>query len=95
MPQPLNGDFTKFRIGIREGMTWSDGVPFTTGDVVFTMKMILGNPKIPYNAYLTTVLKSATQIDDKTIEVETVKPYPRLTEAWDCPASGGLPIEAI
>ena len=81
MPQPLNADFTKFRFGIRQGMAWSDGVPFTAGDVVFTMNMILGNPKIPYNAYLTTVVKSATKVDDYTVELETVKPYPRLTEA--------------
>src|SRR5450631_1836869 len=60
MPQPLNADFTKFRVGIREGMVWSDGVPFSAEDVVFTMNMILSNPKIPYNAYLTTVIKSAT-----------------------------------
>ena len=81
MPQPLNADFTKFRFGIRQGMAWSDGVPFTAEDVVFTMNMILGNPKIPYNAYLTTVIKSATKVDDYTVELETVKPYPRLTEA--------------
>lgn len=81
MPEPLNADFTKFRFGIRQGMAWSDGVPFSADDVVFTINMILGNAKIPYNAYLTTVVKSATKIDDHTIEIETVKPYPRLTEA--------------
>jgi len=81
MPQALNADYTKFRFGIRQGMAWSDGAPFTAEDVVFTMNMILGNPKIPYSAYLTTVIKSATKVDDYTVEVETVKPYPRLTEA--------------
>jgi peptide/nickel transport system substrate-binding protein len=81
MPQPLNADFTRFRIGLRQGMAWSDGVPFTADDVVFTANMILGNPKIPYNAYLTTVLKSVTKVDDFTVDMETVKPYPRLTEA--------------
>jgi peptide/nickel transport system substrate-binding protein len=81
MPQPLNSEFTKFRFSVRQGMAWSDGVPFTAEDVVFTINMILGNPKIPYNAYLTTVVKSASKVDDYTVELETVKPYPRLTEA--------------
>lgn len=81
MPEPLNAEFTKFRFGIRRGMAWSDGVDFTAADVVFTMNMILGNPKIPYNAYLSTVIKTARMIDDFTVELETVKPYPRLTEA--------------
>jgi peptide/nickel transport system substrate-binding protein len=60
MPEPLNAEFTRFRFGIRQGMAWSDGVPFTARDVVFTMNMILGNAKIPYNAYLSTVIKSMT-----------------------------------
>lgn len=81
MPEPLNAEYTKFRFGIRPNMAWSDGVPLTARDVVFTINMILGNSKIPYNAYLTTVIKSATAPDDLTVEVETVKPYMRLTEA--------------
>ncbi len=81
MPQPLNADFTKFRFGIRQGMAWSDGQPFTADDVVFTANMLLENQKVPYGAYFRTVIKSATKVDDFTVEVETVKPYPRLTEA--------------
>ena len=28
MPEALNEDFTKFKVALREGMTWSDGQPF-------------------------------------------------------------------
>ncbi len=33
-----NEDFTKMTIKIREGIYWSDGIPFTADDVVFTVK---------------------------------------------------------
>lgn len=31
----VNGDFTEYTIYLREGMRWSDGVPFTSDDCVF------------------------------------------------------------
>ena len=36
-----NEDFTKVTIPLREGVTWSDGVPFTADDVVFTVETLL------------------------------------------------------
>ena len=31
----VNSDFTVYTISLREGMRWSDGVPFTADDVLF------------------------------------------------------------
>lgn len=81
MPEALNSDFTKFRFQIRKGLNWSDGVPFTAEDVVFTAEMILASEKLPFSGYLKTVIKTIKQTDDYTIEIETVKPYPRLSVA--------------
>lgn len=34
-----NDDFTELTINIREGVSWSDGTPFTANDVAFTLNM--------------------------------------------------------
>lgn len=38
-----NEDFTVATIHLREGVTWSDGEPFTADDVVFTLNMLKEN----------------------------------------------------
>src|SRR5690606_30328314 len=35
-PEVLNEENTKFRIKIRKGITWSDGVEFTVDDIIFS-----------------------------------------------------------
>lgn len=52
-----NDDFTKVNIPLREGVTWSDGVPFTADDVVFTVEALIAEPG--FNAHSTF----ATQVD--------------------------------
>lgn len=79
MPQALNGDFTKFRVKLRQGMTWSDGQPFTADDVVFTAEMIAKTKGISYGAAFNNVIKSFTKVDDNTVDIETTKPTPRLS----------------
>ncbi|WP_461110127.1 ABC transporter substrate-binding protein [Streptomyces calidiresistens] len=41
-----NEDGTELSITVREGVTWSDGEPFTADDVVFTLDLIADNPAI-------------------------------------------------
>ena len=75
----MDDTYTKFQIKLREGIYWSDGVEFTAEDLKFTIDMILGNEKLPYNGSLKTVLKPDPKVVDKyTVEVETTQPYPRL-----------------
>ena len=40
MPEVLNDEHTKFRIKIRPGVFWSDGVEFTTDDLIYTLDII-------------------------------------------------------
>jgi len=41
-------------LGLRPQVMWSDGVPFTAGDVVFTVNMLLANsPSLLFSAALT------------------------------------------
>ena len=90
MPEPLNKEFTKFRFKIRSGLAWHDGKPFTAEDVVFTAEMIMGNDKVPSSGYFKGVIKTIKKIDDVTIEIETVKPYPRLAVALGSVIYGNL-----
>jgi peptide/nickel transport system substrate-binding protein len=36
-----NADFTQVTIPLRQGVTWSDGQPFTAADVVFTVETLI------------------------------------------------------
>jgi len=78
MPEPLNADFTKFRVKLRQGLTWSDGVPFTADDVVYTGQMLLNTPGLAYSAALKGTIKDVRKVDDYTVEIDTVKSTPRL-----------------
>lgn len=79
MPEALDKSFTKFRFKTRTGLAWSDGVPFSAKDVVFTAKMILGHPGIPYSGVLKGLIKDIRAPDDNTVEIDTLRPSPRLS----------------
>lgn len=80
MPEPLDNSMKKFRFKVQEGLTWSDGKPFTAEDVEFTSNMILETPELPYSGYFKTLVKSMKAVDKYTVEVETVKPETRLAQ---------------
>src|SRR5262245_15792716 len=52
MPEALDDTYTKWRFKVRKGLAWSDGAPFSSADVVFTARMALDNPKLPYNRFI-------------------------------------------
>jgi peptide/nickel transport system substrate-binding protein len=79
MPEPLNDDFTKFRITLRKGMAWSDGVEITTDDLAYTIDLVLKTKEFPYSGYLSGVVKSYKVVDKYTLELETQNPDPRLS----------------
>jgi peptide/nickel transport system substrate-binding protein len=79
MPEPLDATFTKFRVVLRQNLTWSDGQPFSADDVVFTANMIANTSALAYSAPFKGTIKSVTKVDDHTVDIETVKPTPRLS----------------
>jgi peptide/nickel transport system substrate-binding protein len=89
MAEALNDDYTKFRIKLREGIYWSDGVEFTADDIAFTIDMVLSTPELPYNGFLSTVIKDWDVVDKHTIEIETVDPYPRIETVLGAHIWGG------
>lgn len=77
MPEVLNDEHTQFRIKLKEGIYWSDGVEFTADDVVYTIETILANKEKLTNSGAATIsryVKSATKVDNYTFEVETINP---------------------
>lgn len=79
-PEVLNEENTQFRIKIREGITWSDGVEFTTDDIIFSLDTAFKyRDKLTNVASAVVYIKSYKKIDDYTFEVETVNPSYDLT----------------
>jgi peptide/nickel transport system substrate-binding protein len=74
---------------LRDGVTWSDGTPWTSEDLEFQYQMMV-NPDVP-SAYKETFLQieKIQRPDDKTFIVTFTKPYaPGLTSLA---GMGGLP----
>jgi peptide/nickel transport system substrate-binding protein len=75
-------DNTTLIFHLREGVKWSDGVPFSADDVIFTFNLIT-SPKIftPYASEFRYV-KSVEKIDDLTIKVTYKEPYFKALHTW-------------
>jgi ABC-type transport system substrate-binding protein len=88
-----NKDFTELEIKLNPQAKWSDGVPVTSKDVVFTFEGQLKNEKLPYHSSFDQFVSKVVAKDDQTVDVEFKIPAPRfkfevLTEKFDT----GIPI---
>lgn len=75
-------DETTLIFKLRRDVTWSDGVPFTAKDVLFTYETIT-SPKIftPYASGFMHILH-VKMLDEYTIEVKYKYPYFKALEVW-------------
>jgi peptide/nickel transport system substrate-binding protein len=75
-------DDTTLIFELRHDVTWSDGVPFTARDVVFTYETIT-SPKIftPYASGFMHILH-VKALNDFTVEVKYKYPYFKALEVW-------------
>ncbi|MBV7329818.1 ABC transporter substrate-binding protein [Chloroflexi bacterium TSY] len=74
-----NDDFTELTINIREGVSWSDGTPFTANDVAFTLNMLRDNaPTIRRSTIVQSAVQEANAVDDLTVQVLFNNPRPRF-----------------
>jgi peptide/nickel transport system substrate-binding protein len=77
MPEVLNAQHTQFRVKLKPGIYWSDGVEFTADDVIYTLDTYFKDKdKLTYFGVnvITNYVKSYKKIDKYTFEVETVNP---------------------
>ncbi len=88
MPEVLNDEHTKFRFSVRQGVYWSDGVEFTADDIKYSLDAYFGDQSSCMTwfgvAVIKSYVKSYSQIDPYTMEVETLNP------AYDFATSMGV-----
>ncbi|WP_163541816.1 ABC transporter substrate-binding protein [Occultella kanbiaonis] len=89
----VNEDNTVYTLTLREGLKWSDGEPFTTADVLFSMVDWLGNstlmPAVPFwFANLDGTPLTAEAEDELTLTVTCNEPFALLPKYFCHPAVG-------
>lgn len=70
----LASDAQSITFHLRQGVTWSDGQPFTSDDVVFTLNLILKNPSIDLTG-IGAAVKDVSAPDASTVVVTLSKPF--------------------
>src|SRR6202162_821501 len=70
----LASDAQSITFHLRQGETWSDGQPFTSDDVVFTLNLILKNPSIDLTG-IGAAVKDVSAPDASTVKVTLSKPF--------------------
>ena len=83
-----NGDFTQVTIPLRQGVTWSDGEPFTSADVVFTVETLMAHEGFGDNTFFVENVKSVSAPDDYTVAFELNQPnsrfHTKFLDRWGC-----------
>ena len=77
-----DSNFTTLTFHLRQGVTWSDGHPFTAEDVAFTLNMLRTNEAIldPYFAEHITEVETP---DNYTVIIHFNQPMPRFIYEFD------------
>ena len=74
-----NDAFTAITVKLRKGITWSDGQPFGSNDVKYTLEMLRDNsPELLYSTIFKEYLKNVDTPDDLTAVINLTKPNPRF-----------------
>lgn len=81
----LSEDLKEVTFTLKEGVTWSDGEPFTADDVVFTWEWITNLENASVTAEVWSVIESIEAVDDITARVVYAQPV----AAWFEPFTGG------
>jgi peptide/nickel transport system substrate-binding protein len=81
-------DFMTVTIPLREGVTWSDEVPFTAADVVYTVETLIQFEGLNGHTFFVDNVASVTALDDYTVEFTLKQPNSRFhttfLDRWGC-----------
>lgn len=87
IPTVENGGISRDGIDVtyrlRDGITWSDGEPFTANDLVFTYEAITNPRSTAAIASSYGLVRSVRAVDDHTVRVTMRRPNPRYLELFD------------
>ena len=85
VPSVENGllaeDLTSVTYNLLEGVTWSDGEPFTADDVVFTWQWVMDKDNASVNYGSFEPIENIEAVDDVTVTVTFSSPNPNWFEA--------------
>ncbi len=89
-----NKDNTEITIKLRQGITWSDGKPFTSKDVAFTLNMLKDNaPKLTFSTDVKVWVKEVQTPDDLTAKIILNTPNPQfMFQYFQWHQDAGFPI---
>lgn len=73
-----NEDFTQVTFPLREGVAWSDGTPFTSADVVYTIEALIANEGFNAHNFMNDNVEAVTAPDDYTVVVDLKQPNSRF-----------------
>jgi peptide/nickel transport system substrate-binding protein len=81
-------DFMTVTIPLREGVTWSDGEPFSAADVVYTIETLKKNEGMNGHEVLVENVASVSAVDDYTVEFKLNQANSRFhttfLDRWGC-----------
>lgn len=66
-------DLKTLTFTLRDGVTWSDGQPFTAKDVTFTFNMVLANPALDFRA-IKDIIDTVEAPDERTVVFHLKRP---------------------
>ena len=73
-----NDTLDEIDVKVREGVKWSDGVPFTAHDFKFTIDMVIANaPDMNRSTLYQDKIESVTVHDDYNFTMKLTRPDPR------------------
>jgi peptide/nickel transport system substrate-binding protein len=73
-----NDDYSALTVHLRDGVTWSDGEPFTSADIVFTYDLLRANPAMEWAAEANGAVASVDAPDPLTAVFNLTTPSPRF-----------------
>lgn len=75
-------DFSVLTVKLRDGVTWTDGKPFSADDVVYTLEMLMANGKgkrdLVQSVGVADTVKAVTKVDRLTVKIDLVQSDPRF-----------------
>jgi peptide/nickel transport system substrate-binding protein len=73
-----NADFTEMTVKLRDGIYWSDGVEFTSDDVVYTVETQIKNPSMLWGPVFAASVEGVTASDKHTVLFKLKRPNSRF-----------------
>ena len=81
-PPEYNDDFSEMTVFLRPGIYWSDGVEFTSADVVYTVEAQIEHPGATWGGAFSTNVESVQAIDDYTVRFILKAPNSRFQSVF-------------